>query len=595
MRYAILTTALIALLILVAGTGCYKELKVTVAINQDGTVVATTDMLSPREDAEQQLARFESSQADEDEGEGETDAVETPPNAQGDNGPGDDAQFAAQVRKAIEKQMAANESEQGEADSRTTDKLETVEVHGDTVRIVTSRRYADLGGFVAAFEGTLRWFQHDSILIDTDENGRLRITMTPSSTEEAGVTEWLESMRDDLEDSEFKGVVTFVLPGDVISSTLPHTDKNKTYIEVDATSDESLKGMEEFYREKQVIVAEPGKLDLSKLPLRSESKEPQGENGAEGSEAVENAEGGEEGNVAASGEETAEGEGAADGGGAEKAEEIPVAGEGFAVEALGVTTTIVHVFPEAREKFKDYVNSFEMGGTSGCVIQARLYAPEGRTISGLGAVRVTRAVDDQGRPIKPKRGQSDGDALVAPIGFIRSGSDEPGTQTDFAMRLELPPRDAITIEELEGEAIVTTFGNWKEHRIDKIQADKEKEIDVSDVLPGAAVAIRSVKARVDEDGNLSGTVSLKATGPEELQHVEFRVEAPDVENLRSNETRTSSTSRAGKRTRTITIQVYAYGEELEPDQEVALTLVVRQPDDIKRERVKFTLEAVDLF
>ena len=233
-----------------------------------------------------------------------------------------------------------------------------------------------------------------------------------------------------------------------------------------------------------------------------------------------------------------------------------------------------------------------MGGTSGCVIQARLYAPEGRTVSELGAVRVARAVDDQGRPIKPKRGQSQGNV---PVRFPRYDGEEPGTQTDFAIRLELPPRDAITIEELEGEAIVTTFGKWKEHRIDKIQADKEKEIDVSDVLPGATVAIRSVKARVDEDGNLSGTVSLKATGPEELQHVEFRVEAPGVESLRSNEMRSSSTSRAGKRTRTITIQVYAYGEELEPNQEVPLTLVVRQPDDIKRERVKFTLEAVDLF
>ena len=156
---------------------------------------------------------------------------------------------------------------------------------------------------------------------------------------------------------------------------------------------------------------------------------------------------------------------------------------------------------------------------------------------------------------------------------------------NFSLRLALPEPDAQSIEELEGEAIAFTLGDWKSVTLTNLQADPKKEIDLAELVPGAKMIIRKLETKNRQ------TVEARVEGPIEIRLLDFRLVAGERKIRGSNFSERPGTDTAGKTSRQLTINAYdsnfsASGRPFE--------LEIRFPRDSKRERVRFKLTALDL-
>jgi len=112
------------------------------------------------------------------------------------------------------------------------------------------------------------------------------------------------------------------------------------------------------------------------------------------------------------------------------------------------------------------------------------------------------------------------------------------------------------------------------------------------VLPGARLTLTKITSK-------SGQFVLQAniTGPAAVNNLDARLKFPEVENFNSSSYNTRAPhNQNGQTTRNLTIQGYGYGS----DGPLSLSasnavLTIRQPDDLKRERVKFELKTLDLY
>jgi hypothetical protein len=589
----VLTAALV--LVLAAG-GCYKIMSVTVAINENGTAKVTETIAVDRKAVEAQIAMQERRESGGEEDESEepaptpapapaptpapaaaptpapaaapapTPAPAATPAAPAPSAPAaapagapvdaqarQDAELAAKIRDLMESEPPLRGAEGVDF------KVESVEVDKDTVQITLSLTFADLKEFVAGAPETLGQVTgFGNWVLDKDDAGKLRLTLNPSRSEGMSPRE-SKQMRSALTSSGFKGgSLKFVMPGKVLSSTLPETKDNETTFSVDASKPESLDALEKTLGQKQVIVAEPGQLAMGDLPLDSSKL-------------------------------AAESRGRASPG-----EELPIvdAGPGYTVEPLGITTTVVHVFPEAEKVLKDRAKAMLADAGAGCTIEAHLYAPKGRNFLDVSSARVLKAVDDQGREVKPLA-QDAGEGRRATIRSSRNEEGEEGQTASLTLALALPAPGAKTLAKVEGEAIVTSYAGWQEHPVTDLAADPKKEIDLGDLVPGAKMVITKVKEQKAGRESKVGRVTVKVTGPALVRQLrlETKVEGSDA----GRNYGSSSSVRVSKGVVTRTVMV-SYNLQAEAAaQGKKPVLVVRFPKDLKRERVKFTMESIDLF
>jgi hypothetical protein len=124
--------------------------------------------------------------------------------------------------------------------------------------------------------------------------------------------------------------------------------------------------------------------------------------------------------------------------------------------------------------------------------------------------------------------------------------------------------------------------------ITNVQADTKKEIDLGEVLPGAKLTIKKIAGRKPQK-----TVEAALEGPKEVAQIDVKIKLSSHRGGQSNMNDRRSKTAGNKTTRNITIQAYEFetGGEAENG---PLTLLVRYPQDVKRERVQFKLTALDL-
>ena len=551
----LLVPALVAAAALLSG--CIKEAHVSWTINEDGSSKVVSDTVMDRQTVERQVeavARFEEEGFAGEEveemgraiegGPPATEPAPQPPKTDNRTQAQKDTDLAASVRKLIEEQSPVFQADQDKVQA----KLETVEVKADTVRIVWSAEFKELKTLVTYSPLVSRDTGFGGLRLEKDNQGKLRLTLSGTTR----TRQWAQ-MRELLVSEKFKGSYRFVMPGKVIASSLPEVKDNTTALEIDAAKPETLDALQKVMTDGIVITAEPGKLDLAAMPLDSAEL----------------------------------------GGGFGEAEvdaDLPLvdAVPGYVAEALSVTTSTVHYFPEAAKAVGDELERMLSDRENVCRVRARLMAPRSRGILTLNGVRVIKAVDEKDREVK-------GMPTENPDRYSggSSGGDEEGKEnrmTQFDLLLELPQADAEAIEELQGEAVVTSFGRWKEHVIEDPKADPKAEIDLGDVLPGAKMVV--VRAKPDPKDATTGTFTLRLTGPKDISRLEFKVRLEGIERV-SSYVNGNSTRRSGANSRrNATLTYNFWDEEKKPGK---ATLVIRYPDDLKRERVKFTLEALDLF
>ena len=522
------------------------EMRTTLTVQTNGSCTVRSDTTQLRLTIEQQVKMWERYQRQSDEIESDDAKPKSAdPEKEKASKPLTDEELARKIREQSEGSSWLSHFG-GEA------KIESVDVKSNTVRTVVNVAYATLEEFLrhsGSFWGQ-SGLSFENLRFEKDTNSNLRVTMTPHP----GYARLAKNVRQNWKMTGMSVEFRFVFPGKVLSSGLPSTEGNATWIAFDGKKEETLGPALKLLEAPTIITAELGGLLLD-APLESKVLQRQA--------------------------------GRPDGG--DSALPITDAGPGFTAEALNVTMTTVHYFAEGQ-KYRKQAESALGHQPTGAVVQAKLFAPKGRTLQSVSGVRVLKAVDDKGRPIST--GTADEGMSVST--FYSGGRQGPGSSTQIELRLPLPASDAQSIEQLDGEAIATTTGSWRELKVPNVSASTTNEIDLSSVLGGSKMVFRKVtrkKSQTTIEGEIKGSPSIRQI------ELTTRVGNSGDPNERSTAhvSDLGFTTKDNVSTRKFHLQAYSYSEEGEEDSTGPLSVVVRFPEDQKRERVKFTLKGLDLF
>lgn len=561
---------LLALLLIAAAfllTGCASEYHMEMTVNDDGSVELNTRVAMDRQQVDQMIkwsdpssqARMNRRHQDE---EGWEDVVE-----EGVVIKDEVAEDEIDLDKPLTDQqiidgytkIASDQSPLKDIEG-ITQELSSVTVDEDTVHIEGSTRFDSLELFVKHGYYYWRATGIESFVIDKDDQGNL--TITAKLSEQA--VEQSDYIRHMLRNQDFIGSFRLTLPGEIVSSPLPNTETNQTWIDIDGSNKESLDQITPLIVESLTIVAKPGVLDLASLPLDTqELAEPIVYNDPDEPDPHAN---------------------------------LPIvdAPEGYYAESETLTVSNIVLLPQAKEKLGERVRMFSREFNNTANIRAKLYAPENGKILSLEEVKVQNAIDDQGNTIKEYTDPENGYISRRYYGRINPSDDESNTVT-FEVTLDLPAPGAQAIEEITGSLIVTAFDDWNTHRIPRVRANPDKTIDLSGILPGATLKINRYRRHVDSEDSyrqLEGRFELEIFGPPEIENIQFTVELTGEDRIHAYPSSDQTSTTDGKSQRVIDLQYSEWSDEIT---NLDATLIIHYPQGIRRERVPFLLEAMDMY
>ncbi len=476
-----------------------------------------------------------------------------------------DQELVAAVKKAFEQHRQQDGPET---------KLEAIEVKDNKVRIVVSLTYPTPKEMLCSPSSQWGDMGTARTVLDKDEQGKLRLTYTfpDEGRRRRGRHDSLQM----LGAMGAKVAYRFVLPGKVLKSSLPNTKDNTTWLEVDGKDAKSVDAIEKLMQSPIAIVFEPGGLTVEGLPLDSEKLLRERYAAMRAADSA--------------GDYTAS---------------LPIvdAAPGFAAEATRVILKTQYYFPEGKKLLGDAVSNFSYE-RPGITVHGKLHTPRGRQFLTLEAVKVLKAVDDKGRQFPLPKGDEEGDyGRYSRMGRRGFGDGErEQTTMELAIALQPPQADAKAIEELACETVATTFGKWKTKAISPVKADPQKKTDLAGVLDGATLVVTKVQHREPRqpkegrrggEGN-QGEVALSITGPAIVKQLDLQLTLPGIEHMSCNPNSDRSKADGQQTTRTVTLNYYFFGAKGAPNLD-QLALEVRLPDEVRRERIRFTLKGLDIF
>ncbi len=513
---------------------------VTLTIKADGTCALTNETVQPRKPLEMQITMWERYSQVQDTIDDEHPAAMPPPSKPKSF---TDEELTAKVREMYEQQRSY-----GPIEALTVQK---VDLSSNSVRLVTGRMFGSLKELLS--ETPYTWGPHflmfENARLEIDTNRNLRLTF--SSSERGGRFD--RSIARSWKSSKMKGEWKLVLPGKILSSGLPLTQDNTTGIAVDGEKPESVDAVLQLVGKPLVITAEPAGLKIDE-PLDSKML------------------------VRAAWAQR------------KTQPDLPItdAGPGFAAESVSLTLSTVHYFPEGEKLLKNRPEAYLWGmGTTGTVVSAKLFPPKGREIRSVSAIRVTSAKDDKGRAVTCASTNEDEESGYTEVQSF-GGSDESGKgATQIELRLGLPAGDAKSIDELQAEAVALTIGSWKEMVLTNVQADTNRLIDLGEVLPGATLKVKKIGSGANK------RVEATLEGPPGVNQLDLRIKF-NTRQSQSHMMEQQSKTAGGKVTRQVMVQGFESDMIGQEPKKNPITLLVRYPQDVKRERVRFKLSALDL-
>jgi hypothetical protein len=537
------------------------ESQTTVAIRPDGAVAITNIAIQSRSMLEIQVSSWERFSKMDEAGENEEDSSEASPPEK--PATATNTLSNAQLETKV-KAMFGKINEMGGAEAP---KLDRVEFSSNTVRLVTIQNLASLKEMFAS--GIYRWgpstlgYQNARLALDTNQN--LSFTFLPPPHADR----YLKNLSSGWKSSRTKWTWKLILPGNIISSGLPHTEGNATWVEIDAEKPETLTAAAKLPGTTLTITATPSGLAVAQpLDARQILK--------------------------------------ANRAGSKKQGEPPVvdAGPGFVAEASGVSITTTHLFPEGeRYRPKDSPYSYRDSESQGTTIHAKLFPPKERQIRGLFKVKVLSAKDDQGRPVTKEapRAAAEG-SETEPDEDIETDTSEMNMETTFnsdssekqasvqlQFQLGLPAADAKTIEELEGEVIVQTIGGWKEMTLTNVTADTNQAIDLSELLPGARLVVKKIGGQAQQT-----TVDIRLEGTNTVSQLDIKIKSAGEFSHNAGYSETRGSDSPTNSVRNLTLRSFSFSPSGEKVEKTPPSLILRLPQDARHERVRFKLANLDL-
>ena len=387
----------------------------------------------------------------------------------------------------------------------------------------------------------------ENIRFEQDTNSHLLVTLTPNAGMKRGLRKALSEWKMEGMNSQLK----FVFPGKVLSSGFPETQTNATWIAVDSKKDETLDAVVKLYDGPVVITAEPAGLTL-KEPLELKKLQPRGPRTGE------------------------------------MGDDLPITegGTGFVAQAEGIMTTTLRVFPGGENYFKEGNNPF--GGQAGTMVHAKLFPPKGRTLQSVTDVKLLAATDDKGRAVAAgENGGGEEFSMAYVQAGMGGGQEENSAQVQ--LRLQLPQPDAQAIDEISAEAVAVTAGSWKEMTLTNITETSTNEVDLGGVLPGAKLVI----SKFSNKNNML-TMQVQIKGPATVKNLKVQAKVPGAEGRGySNSSEAGVNTKGGETTRNLRINASTFngnGARVSGP----FQLLLRYPQDLKRERVTFKLKGLDL-
>jgi hypothetical protein len=387
----------------------------------------------------------------------------------------------------------------------------------------------------------------ENMRFEQDTKGHLLVTLTPNPATKRS----LARMRSEWKLEGLNAGLEFVFPGKVLSSGFPETQTNATWIAVDSKKDESLDALAKLYDGPIVITAESAGLALKEplelKNLRRLARRP-GEMGSD----------------------------------------LPITegGAGFVAQAEGIMTTTLHVFPGGEDYFKEgHLSSGEQPGT---MVRAKLFPPKGRTLQSVTDVKLLKATDDKGRAVAA--GENGGAEGIS-TAFVRSdsGRSQQNNSAEVQLRLQLPPPDAQAIDEISAEAVAVTAGSWKEMTLTNITETATNEFDIGGVLPGAKLVISKFS---NKNNSLSLQVQIK--GPATVKNLQVQAKVPGSEERSyGNSSDAGIKTQGAETTRTLRVNASIFNEN-GGKASGPYSLLIRYPEDLRRERVTIKLKGLDL-
>jgi hypothetical protein len=444
-----------------------------------------------------------------------------------------DEELARQLREMLEAQA-------GQPFPGGSLKTEIVDVGKQSVRTVAVLGDTSLPDGIGQVPWHWRaagvWFE--SVRLEKDTNGHLQVTFLPfaSAAQRIFANQRREWMRSHLK-SEFR----LVLPGKVIRSAFPKVEDRATWFSMDGDNRESVDAAEQLHSTPVVITSELGGLKfdqpLDSLVLQRARRQP----------------------VAGT-------------------SDLPItdAGPGFVAEVLSATVTSLQWFPEGEKRRTD--PSLLSLQSSGVVLRTRLYAPANRTLQSVTGLRLLKAVDDKGRTAAAKASASENSVVFA-------GSSQT-TAAPLDLHLDLPPPDTQAFEEVSAEAIVLSAGNWLKATFTNLQ--EKTELDLGPVLPGAKLTLGKLSLRSSQL-----MIQAEIKGPPQIRQLEFQCRVPGLKFFTPNVSESRFSARGDQSARSLQIQGYGVNVPAGSLKQT-LTLQVRYPTELRRERVRFTVRGIDL-
>jgi hypothetical protein len=424
-----------------------------------------------------------------------------------------------------------------------------VTVDKDNLTVTRKSSFASIQEMLQNGSGSLSAgvIYFENMRFEQDRNGHLLVTLTPNPATKRS----LARMRSEWKLEGLNAGLEFVLPGKVLSSGFPETQTNATWLAVDSKKDESLDALAKLYDGPIVITAESGGLTL-KEPLESKNlrrlTRRAGEMGSD----------------------------------------LPITegGAGFVAQAQGIMTTTLHVFPGGENYFKE--GNLPSGEQAGTMVHAKLFPPNGRTLQSVTDVKLLKATDDKGRAVAAGE---NGGAERTSTAYVPSDSGRPqqNNSADVQLRLQLPQPDAQAIDEITAEAVAVTAGSWKEMTLTNITETATNEFDIGAVLPGAKLVISKFSSK-----GYSLSLQVQIKGPATVRDLQVRVKSPGSEERGYNNSSDAGIqTQGGETTRTLRVSAAMINEN---GGKVSgpCRLLIRCPQDLRRERVTIQLKGLDL-
>lgn len=522
-----------------------SETKTTLIIQPDGSCLVRSESGMPRAMAQQSAVMMERySEESNDESSGEPAAEPAESEEPAEPKPISDEALTQKLRKLHDAMWNWMPEE-------SRPRVERIDVTKDRVVTIATNAFATIQSLLddGRRQLALTGLAFERARFEKDGDGRLKLTLSRATSPQARPRDFLQSWKE----SRFKGELRFVLPGKIVSSDLPATEGNATWVAVDFANEESLQNALKFMTSTQsVVIAELGGL---KLDSPIESTDPRVDrNSAPETDAT---------------------------------HPNQDASPGFVAEVQSLTLTTLHTFTAAvGTAAQDPAADEGQAGPHPVTVSVRILPPRGKTIQSAQGAKVLRAVDDQGREIRPLTTKNTRNTDLQSMGGYNYGGGPQGT-TQIELPLELPLPDARSIESLSAEVVLTTVSEWREVRIDHLKAGSTNVIDLQAILPGATLTITKVTGRPGQfmiASTLAGTAGVRKVQFAGLSAGE------DGSSFRAYDSQV--TTKAGQTIRKVTINIYGGGSATADAEGDGFR--VRIPSDLRQERFQFTLKELDL-